>query len=262
MNNKNYWINRSRNELKSVAKSALEVENRTKRLYMDLLKDYIKRYEKLMSPLCKNGVLDVGELRKKMTYDKTFIYKMKDLEIRISQIAETLEKSQVAEFSELMEKVYKLGYEKTMEGLQMAPKRAVENLLKKPILGESYSDRIWKDKSKLVRGMRDVLSKSVQNGQQIDVTSKQFAQKMGVSLSNSKRLIRTETIANYNNANLDAYKDCGVEYLEVIDTEDSRTCDICNGHDGDKVPVDKATVGVNIPVWHPNCRCCTIPVIK
>jgi hypothetical protein len=46
--------------------------------------------------------------------------------------------------------------------------------------------------------------------------------------------------------------------MEVWVDEDERTCPICAKHEGERVNVNE-----NMPVpFHPNCRCCMVPVIE
>ncbi|MCL2035159.1 MAG: minor capsid protein [Oscillospiraceae bacterium] len=56
-------------------------------------------------------------------------------------------------------------------------------------------------------------------------------------------------------ADLEAIKRNGYRYYWIIAEKDERLCDICRENDGAVYPVSEAEEGVNLPPFHPNCRC-------
>jgi hypothetical protein len=58
---------------------------------------------------------------------------------------------------------------------------------------------------------------------------------------------------------LDCYTELDVEQVEVLETLDSSTCELCAEFDGKVIPITEAEPGVTTPVYHPNCRGCTCP---
>ena len=74
---------------------------------------------------------------------------------------------------------------------------------------------------------------------------------MGDGLSNSARLIRTETMHHMNDINLAHMKEAGVTQVKEIVTLDERTSSTCKVHNNKIHDIDKAPI---LP-RHPNCRC-------
>ena len=55
------------------------------------------------------------------------------------------------------------------------------------------------------------------------------------------------------------YKEDGVEKYEILATLDSKTCEICGELDGNVYEVGEEVTGVNMPPFHPLCRCTDVP---
>ena len=55
------------------------------------------------------------------------------------------------------------------------------------------------------------------------------------------------------------YKEDGVEKYEILATLDSKTCEICGELDGNVYEVGEEITGVNMPPFHPLCRCTDVP---
>lgn len=79
----------------------------------------------------------------------------------------------------------------------------------------------------------------------------------------AQTLARTEIVRAHHAANIQEYKNWGVEGVEVIaefvTAGDDRVCDQCAGYHGNRYTLSEAEY--MIPV-HPNCRCIVIPVDK
>jgi len=68
------------------------------------------------------------------------------------------------------------------------------------------------------------------------------------------RLIKTETMAFYNQALIDTYLEAGVEYVEIVG--DAECGGICLDYvDGDPVRLEDAHINIELPPYHPNCAC-------
>ena len=55
------------------------------------------------------------------------------------------------------------------------------------------------------------------------------------------------------------YAEDSVPKYEILATLDSKTCSICGDLDNEVYEVGKEVVGVNMPPFHPLCRCTTVP---
>ncbi len=83
-----------------------------------------------------------------------------------------------------------------------------------------------------------------------------------IGIVRARALARTEAIAAYAKASLNAYRDAGLEGVqadvEFATADDDAVCPECQELEGNVYSLDEAD-GV-IPV-HPNCRCSWIPVV-
>ena len=140
----------------------------------------------------------------------------------------------------------------------------VETLLKTDWLGDgsNYSDTIWKNKSQLIVELKKELVNSVITGQSIDKFSKQLQSRFSdVEFWKCKRLVRTEMAHMQLQSTLDKYKEAGIKKYKILATMDARTCEYCADMNDKEFDIDKAEWGVNIPPFHPNCRCTIQAVI-
>lgn len=138
----------------------------------------------------------------------------------------------------------------------------VEKLLARPWLGSDFSSRIWADKDKLLRELETALSRSFVRGDPLQRTTKQFAQRMGVSESRAATLIHTESAHAAAEATAKGYKETGVSEYQFDASLDLKTCAVCGALDGKTFPVSARETGISYPPIHPRCRCTTVPVTE
>jgi len=124
--------------------------------------------------------------------------------------------------------------------------------------GSSFSKRIWKDANKLGRTLKDTLTKGFIRGDSIDTMTKRLLERVNVSKSHARTLIRTESARVCEEATKDAYKECGIEQYIYLATLDRKTSLICQELDMKSFPLKDAKVGENYPPMHPNCRSTTM----
>ena len=74
----------------------------------------------------------------------------------------------------------------------------------------------------------------------------------------AERIIRTETTYISNAAEIESYKECGIDKYVFIATLDLRTSKQCREKDKKIFNVKDAETGVNLPPLHPYCRSTTI----
>lgn len=136
---------------------------------------------------------------------------------------------------------------------------AVELAVSRPWSGKSFSSRIWRNNKKTIREVSQALSVGFAQGHSIDKMSRRLRDRMNVSFSNAKRLVRTESNYVMGEATFDCYQNAGLEMYEFLATLDYRTSEICQELDGKRFLVKDRKVGVNCNPMHPNCRSTTIP---
>lgn len=137
--------------------------------------------------------------------------------------------------------------------------RIVETLLEYPFNGANFSSRLWKQKDHLQTQLMESLTTMMIQGKHPSTLAKDFAKKMQSKKFDAYRLLHTESSFLMSEATHAGYKEDGVEKYQILATLDSKTCGVCGELDGDIHEVDKAVVGVNMPPFHPLCRCTDTP---
>lgn len=132
--------------------------------------------------------------------------------------------------------------------------KSVRKVLSEKTYGKNFSERIWGRSQKLGSELKEIVGKAIATGQSHAKTSRLIRERFNVSKSSADRLIRTETNYYENQAELDSYKEMGIEKYQFIATIDTRTSEICQHLDKKVFRVKDATPGVNMPPMHPNCR--------
>lgn len=139
--------------------------------------------------------------------------------------------------------------------------KTLDKIISKPWTtdGYNFSDRIWTSKTDLIDTVHKELTRMYTLGEAPDKAIKNISKKFNVSKSQASRLVQTEM--SYFNALADkeSYKRLEVEKVEIDATLDNITCGACGSLDGIVVDLKDYEIGVNIPPYHPNCRCTTVP---
>ncbi|WP_432721146.1 minor capsid protein [Staphylococcus shinii] len=129
--------------------------------------------------------------------------------------------------------------------------------------GQTWSERLWGD----MEQTRKMVLKTVQNtllrGRHPNEFVPELSKKMGVTTSDAKRLLITETARVQSEAQKLHYQetmgaDATIEFVAKLD---DRTTDECRGANGNKIKVSEMVAGVNVPPLHPYCRSTTVPAV-
>lgn len=129
--------------------------------------------------------------------------------------------------------------------------------------GQTWSERLWGD----MEQTRKMVLKTVQNtllrGRHPNEFVPELSKKMGVTTSDAKRLLITETARVQSEAQKLHYQetmgaDATIEFVAKLD---DRTTDECRGANGNKIKVSEMVPGVNVPPLHPYCRSTTVPAV-
>lgn len=174
-----------------------------------------------------------------------------------------------AESERTMQEVYEDTYYRTWYSIdqyhgfhqafaQVEP-RTVEKLLEYPFNGAAFSSRIWKQKDHLQTQLTEAVTTMLIQGKHPSTLTREFAKKMQSKKFDAYRLLHTESSFLISEATHAGYKEDGVEKYEILATLDSKTCEICGELDGNVYEVGKEITGVNMPPFHPLCRCTDVP---
>lgn len=129
--------------------------------------------------------------------------------------------------------------------------------------GKNWSSRVWSNKAALNEVVKKGIVDCVARGASKDELVKELQKTFNTGFHNADRIARTELNYVQNQAAFDEYKASGVQRYQILATHDDRTCDEpCAGEDGKIYFLNQASVGVNYPPFHPNCRCGVLAVIE
>lgn len=85
--------------------------------------------------------------------------------------------------------------------------------------------------------------------------ARELSRGLGLEASRTRTLVRTEMGIAAIGGQLDLYREAGISRVEIIG--DPGTDALCTGHIGRDYPLGDAG---NMPPYHPNCFCDTVPV--
>ena len=204
---------------------------------------------------------------------KFHITRLESIQLQIQQQTELLYGNQTDSIDDFLKKVVSNGYTRGCYELHKGiglgwdvtalNQKRLETLLSKPWTGDNktFRDRCWEGKANLVSGIQTRLTQALLRGDQLRKTTEEIHRQFGVARYKAGRLVHTETTYFNAVASREAYKEIGVDMVEIIETLDSHTCEICQPLDGKVIPMAQYEPGVTVPPFHPNCRGTTAPAI-
>lgn len=202
---------------------------------------------------------------------RVHISRLEELRIRMQQSLEVMFGKQEETVTDAMSEIYLSDYYHTIFELQKGfnigwdiagiDQSKIEKILSKPWAadGLNFSDRIWRNKEKLIRELHAELSQNIIRGADPQKAINAIAKKMNTSKHNAGRLVMTEEAYFSSAAQKDAYTELGVEQFEIVATLDSHTSDICRELDGKVFPMTEYQPGLTAPPFHVYCRSTTVP---
>lgn len=202
---------------------------------------------------------------------KFHVSRLEAIQTQIQQQIELLYGNQLDGLDSLLKKIAGDGYTQSAFAIQKGiglgwditalNQKKLETLLSKPWTtdGRTFSNRIWSKKKELVGSVQKELTQGLLRGDSPQKITDAIKNRFNVSRYQAGRLVHTET--TYFNAisTKQAYQDLGVEKIEILETLDSHTCEICQPLDGMVIPLAQYEPGVTVPPFHPNCRGTTCP---
>lgn len=202
---------------------------------------------------------------------KYHISKLEALKIQTQQSLEVMFSKQLGTVTGAMQDVMESGYFHTVYELQNGfgigwdiaglDQKQIEKVLSKPWAADGYnfSDRIWKNKDKLISEVHSELTQNIMLGADPQKAIDSLAKKMKTSKNNAGRLVMTEEAYFSSLAQGEAFNDLDVEQYEIVATLDSHTSEICRSLDGQVFPMKNYEAGVTAPPFHVYCRSTTVP---
>ena len=254
---------------KYAVNNAISLEDASKRLTATELKSFKEELRNYHTEVKRIGLgKDYAEYLRELSA-RSYISRQQELFAQTRHQVELLFGIQEASLKGALADVYYSTYYHTIfdvqQGLGIGADFArlntgqIENLIKKPWLGDNYSSRVWQNKTRLLQQLERTIPQAFATGENSRVLGRQLADRMGVSARAGERLVRTEVNHAANTSTIHGLREAGVEYYQLLATLDLRTSDACQSLDGKIFRVVDAIVGVNLPPIHPNCRSTIIP---
>lgn len=300
LSNKSYWLKRSEELDKVATKAEKEVMKELSALYRDAFRSIEKEVNDFMMKYAVDHKLDYTTVTQTLTpidlaeYNQRIeeLYAMyrdtgsEYIKIEIDRLnarakitrLQALQGAINVELTKVTHE-YQMTLEDTLIGLFteqykevsellgiMAPvinREAIKTIIEYPYAGKMFSDRIWDNKDALVKHIKQNLTAGIIRGDSIQKMSRQLKKDLNVLYYQAERLVRTETNYAMNQGHLKGYADSGVvEKYEFLAAIDSRTSKLCKNQNGKVYKLSEATVGVNYPPVHCNCRSTVIPILE
>lgn len=294
-NNQDYWIERARRAIQEESKLDAEVLERVRQIISMVIQDIEKEIYTFYAKYASKEGLSIKDAKKKI--GETDIREFED---RVKRYVENKDFSDKAnkELRQYNTKMYvsreqllkqQLGvifthgtalvekelYEYMTEAVnrevlrqsgilgqtvQIKPNH-VRAIVNASFQGMMWSTRLWQDMDEVRTYVEKTVSNVVLRGRHPNEYVPELKKKMGVTTSQAKRLLITETARVQTEAQKLSYietsgEDSEYEYVAKLD---EKTSDTCRGLNGKVFKVKDMTPGVNAPPMHPHCRSTTVP---
>ena len=256
---KNYWTNRFiRNRENLLDKSIEEAYQELRKVYIEIANNLINKLDVLFSEMAMKGQENVLASHQ-FSYNK-YYEQLRDIQQEMQRLGMQEEKIMNADFT----KYYANNSNLVGEQLGIANRVKPEDVERTVFQiwaedGQSFSNRIWADKQRLMLTLDTELTRIISTGiGRDDLIKRLVKEAIATSYSNAKRLVVTELSHLYNTSTLKRYDEAGITEVEWLAEIDSRTCPECQAMNGKRLPITEANN--KIPM-HPNCRCTWLAII-
>ncbi|WP_194745912.1 minor capsid protein [Staphylococcus chromogenes] len=294
-NNQDYWIERARRTIEEESKLDAEVLEHVRQIISMIIQDIEKEIYTFYAKYASKEGVTIAEAKKKI--DTTDIREFED---RVKRYVENKDFSDKANkelrqyntkmyvsreqlLKQQLNVIYTYGtalvecemYEYMTEAVnrevlrqsgilgqtvQIKPSH-VRAIVNASFQGMKWSTRLWRDSDEVRKHVEKTVSNVMLRGRHPNEFVPELKKKMGVTTSQAKRLLITETARVQTEAQKLRYlemsgPDSEYEYVAKLD---EKTSDTCRGLDGKVFKVKDMTPGVNAPPMHPNCRSTTVP---
>ena len=261
MANHSYWQRRIESATNSLFnKSQSQIDKQLRKYYKSIaqqaISDYEAVYNKILAQQADGKQITPADLYKLDTYWEK--------QAQLRQQLQKLGEKEISLLTKNFESTYFDTYHSiSLKGMNIFNK--LDNNIVNQVLnsvwcadGKSWSQRIWHNMSLLQETLDEGLIQCVAGGKSSSYLKKQLMERFNVSYSNADAIARTELAHIQTQAAQQRYKDYGIKQMEVMAERDSRTCKICEAHDGE---IYNVTDTMPVP-FHPRCRCCMLPVVE
>lgn len=249
----NYWADRVANETWERYNSYEEQNKNLLEFYKEAIYDIESELQRLM--------LKLGDKPSRSDmYDKN---RLKRLKKKFEGIIKDLSSNTLEHGNKLIQQAIKEQYQDVIttisnEDFALPNKKEMEMMMNNPWSGMNFSERVWENNRVLASNLNEILTRGIIQGKSFSDMAKELDDRMMKGFKRAHDLVRTETMHYMNESSKKAYKDVGVNELEIYAAEDERTCEVCGAEHEKTYPMEEAPI---LP-FHPNCRCTYLPILK
>ena len=263
----NYWQKRTLDELDSAFNSNLnQINSYLAKEYNRCFKEITQQIELLYDEILDSkadGTLLMSDLYKYNTYYNSLNVMNQNLK-KLGFKEQKILNNRLTAMYQVVSQITGNSIGFSPKYNQDACKIAVEKIWCQD--GKHWSSRIWDNKTKLQATMEKGLMDCVARGLSREELVKAIIQEMNLAKQTgfyqADRLARTELCYIQNQATYDKFQEAGIEEYRILDTSDSRCCDVCKEQASKIYKLSQAQVGVNYPPFHSNCRCAVLAIIN
>lgn len=252
MKNNSYWEKRLANDLWNTYNNTSKYQKELIEIYKKATDEILEELYRIASKYEENGVISRSEFYK--------AEHLKRMEKGFNDVLKGLGEKIENKGSKIILNAGEDVVKKTGKSLGIDinyNEDLAKKLMQTDWKGSNFSKRIWRNSKKLERELNTQVKKGILTGKPTAQIAMELNKSMGSGLSNSARLIRTETMHHMNDINLAHMKDSGISKVKEIVTLDERTSRTCKIHNNKIHDIDKAPI---LP-RHPNCRCVLVPYV-
>lgn len=250
-----YWEQRVANFTWGVYNSIEEKNRLLLEMYQEASLDIREELFKLEQQISKRGKILRSDIYKYNRLEK-LNKKMEDV---IKSLTEKVENNTKKNLYAGFRDIYKnIRCEFGTIDFTEPPEKLMEELLKKPWMGSSFSKRLWQDTQVLANNLNEIMTIGLTQGKTVTEVAMQLSNRMNKGLNITHRLVRTETMHYLNESAAKAYEDEGVKQVQFYAATDERTCGTCGSMHGEIYDITDRPI---LPI-HCNCRCTIIPIVE
>lgn len=252
MKNNSYWEKRLANDLWNTYNDTSKYQKELIKIYKKATDEILEELYRIASKYEENGVISRSEFYK--------AEHLKRMEKGFNDVLKGLGEKIENKGSKIILNAGEDVVKKTGKSLGIDVnynEDLAKKLMQTDWKGSNFSKRIWRNSKKLEKELNTQVKKGILTGKPTAQIAMELNKSMGSGLSNSARLIRTETMHHMNDINLAHMKEAGVTQVKEIVTLDERTSSTCKVHNNKIHDIDKAPI---LP-RHPNCRCVLVPYV-
>lgn len=200
------------------------------------------------------------------------IARLDDMLDKVAENCNALYKADVEKTTDFLGKITKQAYNRTTYDLQVGtgtlgaafdeiPDSRIKQILRTNWSGNTYSKRIYANVEDMQIKLKQTLLEGMMTGEGEREIAAKVSERWQIGYNDARRLIRTETTYVTNQAELDSYKDAGIDKYKYVSVLDSRTSEVCHDLNGKTFLISEAVPGKNYPPMHPWCRSTTVAVL-